>query len=473
MTAGKIKLGYAPTRRNVFDKAEAKRYKDMIEKRLKEWKIDLVNLDFLNDEGLLFNVLDAKKVADKFIAEGVDGVFVPHCNFGTEDAVGKLCKLVGKPVLLWGPRDDAPEKDGFRKRDSQCGLFATSKVLRRYGATFTYLPNTWVDGAELEHGVKSFVRVCAARKAFVGARIGQIGPRPKPFLSVIVNEGELLERFGIEIVPTTLIDIERGVKEICDKGGKELDALVQDMKSRIEFPKQTDKAIAVHAAAVMWIKKWAEDNGCSAVALQCWSDLVRALGIWPCFVNGELTGMGLPSACEMDIHAAATGLMMQAAGDAPTFTADLTIRHPENENAELLWHCGPFPSCLAEKGAKKKVIGYDAENKVSGLGQWQIKGGPITVGRVDGDHREYQMLMGHVKSTDGPYNRGTYVWVIAPNWLEWEEKFIYGPYIHHVTGVHGHIAPILNEACRYIPGLKADPVVLTENDMRAFWRGQQ
>ena len=24
------------------------------------------------------------------------------------------------------------------------------------------------------------------------------------------------------------------------------------------------------------------------------------------------------------------------------FLADLTIRHPENENAELLWHCGPF-----------------------------------------------------------------------------------------------------------------------------------
>ena len=46
----------------------------------------------------------------------------------------------------------------------------------------------------------------------------------------------------------------------------------------------------------------------------------------------------------MDIHAAITSVMaMAAAGySRPAFTADLTLRHPENENAELLWHCGPF-----------------------------------------------------------------------------------------------------------------------------------
>ena len=158
MPANKVKLGFAPTRRTVFDKVEAKHYKDAIEHRLRDWNVNFTNLDFLNEEGLLFDIGDAKKAAERFMAEGVDAVFIPHCNFGAEDATAKLCKLVGKPVLLWGPRDDAPGPDGARKRDTQCGLFATSKVLRRYGVPFTYVANSWVDGHEIERGVKAFLK---------------------------------------------------------------------------------------------------------------------------------------------------------------------------------------------------------------------------------------------------------------------------------------------------------------------------
>ena len=35
-------------------------------------------------------------------------LFMPHCNFGSEEVVGKLGKAIGKPFLLWGPRDQAP-----------------------------------------------------------------------------------------------------------------------------------------------------------------------------------------------------------------------------------------------------------------------------------------------------------------------------------------------------------------------------
>lgn len=470
--AKKVKVGFAPTRRTVFDKVEAKRYKDLIEARLKEWRVDYVNLDFLNEEGLLFNIADAEKAAERFAAEKVDAVFVPHCNFGTEDATAKLCKLAGKPVLLWGPRDEGPDKEGKRKRDTQCGLFATSKSLRRFGVPFTYLPNSWGDGPEFEHGLKAFLKVVAAQKAVLGARIGQLSTRPKPFWSVIVNEGELLERFGIEIVPTTVAAAGRGVQEIVDADDEELRALVADMRSRIEFPNQEDAAVSRHAALVLWQRRWAEREGLDAIAVQCWADLIGQLGgVWACFANSEVTGGGIPVGCETDILAALTGLMLQAAAGSPTFCADLTIRHPKDDNAELLWHCGPFPSCLAADDSKKEVVGYQPDNKVSGLGQWRIKGGPLTIGRIDGDNGEYSMFMGHTEGTDGPFTRGTYLWIKADDWLEWEEKLMYGPYIHHVVGVHGHVAPVLYEACKYIPGLKADPVELDEQAMRRFWRG--
>ncbi len=471
MIETKVRIGFAPTRRTIFDKAEAGRFKVMIEERLRRWEVDYVSLDFLNQEGLLFDIADAKPVADRFRNEDVDAVFVPHCNFGTEDAVGRLCQLVGKPVLLWGPRDDAPDEQGGRKRDTQCGLFATSKALRRFGVPFTYLPNSRVDSADFEHGVKAFLRVVAAQKSILGARIGVAGSRPKPFWSVMINEGELLERFGVEIVPVSLMRVERGVKEILETDEDELRGLVADLKSRIAFPNQDDGSIARQAALILWETRWAEAEGLSAIAVQCWPDLPGALGHWSCFAGGEVTALGIPVGCETDVHAALTALMLQAAAGTPTFCADLTIRHPENDNAELLWHCGPFPSCLADEGVEKRVVGYDDPKNVhSGLGQWRIRGGPVTIGRIDGDHGEYSMFLGEAAGTDGPYTKGTYLWIEVGDWLRWEEKFIYGPYIHHVIGVHGHVAPILYEACKYVPGLKPDPVEPGEDALRAYWR---
>jgi hypothetical protein len=70
----------------------------------------------------------------------------------------------------------------------------------------------------------------------------------------------------------------------------------------------------------------------------------------------------------------------------------------------------------------------------------------------------YFLLVGHARGTDGPRNKGTYLWIKVNDWDLWEKKLIYGPYIHHVAGIHKKIAPILYEATRYIDGLELDPV---------------
>ncbi|RKX44069.1 MAG: fucose isomerase, partial [Thermotogae bacterium] len=54
----KVKLGFAPTRRNVFSREDALKQKELIENKLREWKVDFVGLDWLNEEGLLFDERD-------------------------------------------------------------------------------------------------------------------------------------------------------------------------------------------------------------------------------------------------------------------------------------------------------------------------------------------------------------------------------------------------------------------------------
>lgn len=473
MQKKKLKLGLAPTRRNVFSVEDALKHKKLIENKLRSWDVDFINLDSLNEEGLLFNRLEVGKAAKIFTDAGVDALFAPHVNFGTEDAVAKCARLVGKPLLLWGPRDEAPLPDGNRLRDTQCGLFATSKILRRYGVPFSYIVNSWVDSPLFERGFRNFMAAAAAVKGFLGARIGQISTRPEDFFTVIVDEGDLLERWGIETVPLTLVDVEKRVLDMV-KNDARVKEEAGSLKKRVTFKDMDDGVIQRIAGLKLMLLDWVEEQGLAAIAIQCWNALQLALGIVPCFVDSELTAMGIPVACETDIHGALTSILLQNASNAgsPTFFCDLTVRHPENENGELLWHCGPFPHELA-KDKKKAYVGphFILPSGAPGTGNWEIRGGDITVARFDGMGGSYSLFMGHARGVEGPFTLGTYLWIEVPDWPLWEEKFIYGPYIHHVVGVHDTAAYALYEATRFIPGLEPDPANPTGEEIRAWLRG--
>lgn len=96
----KFKLGFAPTRRFLFSKEDAYKYKELIKEKMKSFHlgIEIVDLEGINEEGLLYNRAEEQMIIDRFISEKVDAVFFPHCNFGTEDLVAKIAKAVGKPV---------------------------------------------------------------------------------------------------------------------------------------------------------------------------------------------------------------------------------------------------------------------------------------------------------------------------------------------------------------------------------------
>lgn len=196
-----IKLGFAPTRRAIFSAPAAVVFRNLTAQRLKELDVNFVDIDDVNEEGLLYDDAGLEKIIAKFRAEKVDGLFLAHCNFGTEYECARLAKALNVPVLLWGPRDERPDENGMRLRDSQCGLFATGKVLRRFHVPFTYMNNCNLEDPEFARGVKDFLAVCNVVRTFRHTRILQIGPRPFDFWSTMCNEGELLEKFNIQLSP--------------------------------------------------------------------------------------------------------------------------------------------------------------------------------------------------------------------------------------------------------------------------------
>ncbi len=463
-----IKIGFAPTRRSIFSAPAAVEYANYTREKLTQMNVNYVDINDIAEDGLLHDDTDCKKIAEKFKSEKVDGLFFPHGNFGTEYEVARLAKELNVPVLLWGPRDERPSEEGIRLRDSQCGLFATGKVLRRFKIPFTYLTNCNLSDPEFERGVKNFLAVCNVVKAFRNTRILQIGPRPFDFWSTMCNEGELLEKFNIQLAPIPLPELTSEMKNAKEEG-TEVNQTIAYCKENFNVT-LNDEQLENVAALKVAMRNLATKYGCNAGAIQCWNALQDEIGIMPCAANSLLNEEGFPVVCETDIHGAITAVMAEAAGmdEARTFFADWTVRHPDNDNAELLQHCGPWPISCA---SCKPTIGYPLAFDYPGAVEFEAKHGEMTLCRFDGDNGEYSLLLGNAKGVEGPYTKGTYVWVEVKNWKRLEAKIVEGPYIHHCVGIHKDIVPILYEACKYI-GVKPDLYDENEEEVKAYIRGE-
>ena len=442
-----IVLGLAPTRRSIFSAPDALKYAGLTKQRLEELEVSFVDLEGINDEALLYDDKDLPAVVEKFQAAGVDGLFLPHCNFGTEFVCARLAKTLNVPVLLWGPRDERPDENGVRLRDSQCGLFATGKVLRRFQVPFTYLTNCRLTDPEFSNGIHNFLAVCSVVKAFRHTRILQMGPRPFDFWSTMCNEGELLEKFNIQLAPVPLPEVTAEMKK-AKADGTEVQTVIDYCRKNMII-KVTDEQLENIAALKVAIRRLADRYGCNAAAIQCWNALQDEIGIMPCAANSLLNEEGLPVVCETDIHGAITAVMAEAAGmdETRTFFADWTVRHPDNDNGELLQHCGPWPISVARE---KPSVCYPLAFNYPGAVAAEAKHGDMTLCRFDGDNGEYSLLLGNAKGIDGPYTKGTYVWVEVENLKRLENKVVCGPYIHHCVGIHKDVVPVLYEACKYI-----------------------
>ncbi len=463
-----VKLGFVPTRRSIFSAPDAIKYRGLTADRFRELGIDFVDITDINEEGLLYDDQDVDKIVEKFKAEGVDGIMLAHCNFGTEYVCARLAKKLGLPVLLWGPLDERPEPDGVRLRDTQCGLFATGKVLRRFQVPFTYLTNCRLNDPVFERGVRDFLAVCNVVKTFRNIRILQISTRPFDFWTTMCNEGELLEKFNIQLAPVPMTELTEEVKA-AKKDKEKMDATLAYIHENMEIQIKDNEVENVAALAVA-MKTLVKKYGCQAAAIQCWNALQTELGIMPCAANAILNDEGIPVVCETDIHGAITALMVEAAGMDETrgFFADWTIRHPDIENGELLQHCGPWPVSVAREKAK---LTYPLAFEHPGSLTAEAKHGDVTLCRFDGDNGEYSLLLGRAKGVEGPKCMGTYLWVEVENIKRLEAKIVEGPYIHHCVGIHKDVVPVLYEACKYI-GVKPDLYDPIEEEVKAYLRGE-
>jgi len=414
--------------------------------------VSFTDIDGINPENQLSREADVPAVIRRLREAEVDAVFLINSNFGNEEVAAQVAKAVGKPVLLWAPLDDYFGPNGERLTDAQCGVFGMSRQLQRRNIPFTYIENCRIEDPVFEKGFRAFVSVVCMVKNFTDLRIAQVGMRPKPFCSVIVNEGELMQKFGIQIVPVNLITFQRMFERSLETRGDEIAALGEELKRKFEIDAPSLEKLDRICAFVLTYQDIFREYDVSAVSAECWTAMGQLVGCSPCASYSPLADMGYIVGCESDIHAVITQVLLKSAslGESVPFLGEFTVRHPTNPNGELMWHCGPFAWSLHKDDAPVKI-----DNMRAFL---HVRDGHYTVSRMDQDNGDYRILVGEFDSIDGPYTQGTYIWGEFRDLSKWERKLIEGPYIHHMSEIEGSYTDVFREFCKYVPGLSADLV---------------
>ncbi|MBS3761933.1 MAG: fucose isomerase [Planctomycetes bacterium] len=449
-------LGLCPIGKFVFSHEDAMRYKQRIQEALEGWGVNYVDLERVIEDGMVRDKSHAERAVKYFQQKSIDGLFMPHCNFGTERAVGIVGRDVEKPVLLWGPRDEAPEPDGTRLRDSLCGLMASSKVLHKLNVPFTYIENCRMDEPAFREGVTDFVRTAHAASALrSGIRVGHIGQRIDFFWSTIIDESALLENFAVEVEPIDMVLFIGDVKDRAEGEGEKYGDEVQELRQEWDIDGLTDGDLTNILAVRDQMLAVAEEKGLDAITIQDFDSLVKEFGCYCLLANSMVSDL-LPLAMESDIHGAISNVLVsRVAGGEPAFSTDVTVRHPDDDDGVLLWHCGaPLsmadPECRPELGQH-----WILPSPVSGMTHFPLRQGPLTVARFDGDGGDYKLAVGEGHSMEGPETQNNYVWMKVDNWTNWERQLMQGPWIHHTSMTYGACADALEEMCRYVPGLEA------------------
>lgn len=456
----KPKIGFVPASRGFFNQNLAAKARAETIKSMKAAGITpvLPSKD-MTPRGLVESFDDARKAAILFRHAPVDGVIIGAVNFGNEipAAVAAIDGAAGLPIMLFGCTEEGKLTRGSDRRDALCGALSIATALRQRQAKYTFpkIANcSPADPAFIEE-LKDFAAVCRAVSGVRGSVYGQIGTRPAEFETCAFDEMSLLRKFGIRTVPTPLSEVFERAKGIENKG--KITRTVKSIKSMFDTNGVPDISIERMARLEIVLKEIIEENKLNGLALQCWTSMQEDYGISACAVMARINQMlGIPAACEVDIHGTLSMHMLSLAAGGPAVLMDWNNRHYKLKNVFSAWHCGVFPPALC--GGKCKLAAnaimtgvMGSPDRVYGVLDGALDTGPVTMTRLtETPDGEWKLLVAEGESVQAPGEPpGGNGWVRIAD-LDRLYRALLRDFPHHGALAMGHSGRLLATAAHFL-----------------------
>ncbi|MCM8786205.1 MAG: L-fucose/L-arabinose isomerase family protein [Candidatus Omnitrophica bacterium] len=386
----RLKIGLIIGNRGFFPDHLCKKAREKLIKNLSK-KFDLIYLSEKDTKfGSIETYQDAKKCAELFSKNKVDGIIVSLPNFGDERGVADTIKLSGLsvPVLIHAFPDDINKMDVKNRRDSFCGKISVCNVLYQYGIKFTLTENhvEEVESEQFNEDIERFEKICKILKGLKNLKLGAIGTRPDAFKTVRYSE-KILEKNGISVDVLDLSEVFARISRIKNNDKKVKDE-IKKFRDYIDSKEVPIQALIKFAKLKIVIEDWIYQNDIKGVGFQCWTSIEENFGIVPCAVMSYLSNFLVPSACEVDITGTLSMYILQTASDLPSAIVDLNNNYKDERDKVVLFHCSNFPVSVLKisKISYQEIIsGSVGKENAYGAVIGSIKKSPFTFLRLSTD----------------------------------------------------------------------------------------
>jgi L-fucose isomerase-like protein len=334
-----------------------------------------------------------------------DGVILCLPNFGDETGAVAALQEAGAPILIQGYPDDLDKMAPALRRDAFCGKISIMDVFRQYGVKFTALAPHVISPASprFAANVDHFDRVCRVVGGVKGMVVGAIGARTTPFKTVRIDE-VALQRRGITVETLDLSDVFNRMRAVkADAVYKAKTEFLGGYSSWEEIPGSAfDQLVRLAVTLDAIVQEYRLD----AVAIRCWTEIQKQMGISPCVVMGALNDAGIAAACEVDTGNAVAMHALSLASYRPAELMDWNNNYGDEDDKCILFHCGPAPASLMAGPGRVTDHAILASGEGWGIGygcnQGRLAPGAFTFGSLMTDEGRVKVYLGQGAITADP-----------------------------------------------------------------------
>lgn len=283
-------------------------------------------------------------------------------------------------------------------------------VLQEMKKKFLYLYGSAKDEKNIRHILK-YANAASVIHRIRNKKIATIGGKCMMMYQTQVNEFSWKEVFGIDFPQYDAVQVFAEMKKISDEDAdhiadefiKQFDRVVWNYESTGEYI--GDDVIRSQAKMFLAFKRLKEVYGIEVFANKCMPEMaseVYGYQYAACIATCMLNEAGILTACEADLPAALSMLILNTLSNQKVFFADIA-KLSEDKKKITFFNCGTAPLSLADRdqpveiwpnpdatmdeGVIEEYMKQGRDKKRGGCVRFDLKNGlPVTILRVGGNN---------------------------------------------------------------------------------------
>ena len=365
-------------------------------------------------ETVLFNDMDVIETAKEMEKNGVDAiVFIVGTWIFSSHIIAAVNDL-HIPFVLYGLSDKIAN-----------GNFGASiqirYVLQEMGKKFLYLYGQAHDEENIQKIIK-YAKASWTKNSVRNAKIATIGGKCMMMYQTQVNEFSWKRTFGVDFPQYDTVQVFTEMKNVSDEEAQQVaDEFVTHFDRIVWKIDETGEQIAKDAIlsqAKMYLafKRMADLYNITVFANKCMPEMASAVYGYKyagCMATCMLNEAGLLTACETDLPAAMTMLLLNKISGKKVFFADIA-RLSADKKRITFFNCGtapvsladrkqpvelwPTPSATADEGVPNEYLTDGADKERGACVRFDLESGrKVTIMRIGGNN---ETLRFHVATAE-------------------------------------------------------------------------